>query len=99
MVLEESAVEAGSIFEKCMQMVEVELEKKHQTLTISKEIIHPYVYFDTTRVTEVILNLVSNAIKYTGDGGRIDCVIKQSPHPKEGWVYHEMSVKDTGIGM
>ena len=55
-VLEESAVEAGSIFEKCMQMVEVELEKKHQTLTISKEIIHPYVYFDTTRVTEVILN-------------------------------------------
>lgn len=98
-VLEESAVEAGSIFEKCMQMVEVELEKKHQTLTISKEIIHPYVYFDTTRVTEVILNLVSNAIKYTGDGGRIDCVIKQSPHPKEGWVYHEMSVKDNGIGM
>lgn len=59
----------------------------------------PYIYFDTSRVTEIILNIISNAIKYTGDGGEIRCTIKQLPHQKEGWIYHELSVADNGIGM
>lgn len=97
--IEETAVAAGSIFDDCLVMIHSEAEKKHLTIFVEKEMICPYIYFDTSRVTEIILNIISNAIKYTGDGGEIRCTIKQLPHQKEGWIYHELSVADNGIGM
>ena len=97
--LEETAVEAGSIFESCVVMVQPELERKHQTMTVEKHTPNPYLYMDTSRILEVILNLVSNAIKYTGDGGHIRCTIRQLPSDREGWCVQELSVADNGIGM
>ena len=97
--IEESPVKSGTVFDDCMLMIRAEADKKHQTLTTSKEFLCPYIFFDTSRVTEMILNLVSNAIKYTPDGGKIHCSIKQYPHPEAGWVYQEFSVEDNGIGM
>lgn len=97
--LQESAAEVGSVFDDCLLMVQPEIEKKHQTLLKSKEILYPYVCFDTSHVTEIILNLMSNAIKYTGDGGTITCKIRQFPHPKEGWGNQKLSVADNGISM
>ena len=97
--LEETAVEAGSIFESCIVMVQPELERKHQTMTVEKHTPNPYLYMDTSRILEVILNLVSNAIKYTGDGGHIRCAIRQLPSDREGWCVQELSVADNGIGM
>ena len=75
--LEESAVETGSILEECLLMIRTEVDNKHQTMTISKDILYPYVYLDVSRISEIILNLVSNAIKYTGEGGRIECSIRR----------------------
>ncbi len=97
--IEESPVKSGAVFDDCMLMIRAEADKKHQLLTTSKSIISPYIFFDTARVTEMVLNLVSNAIKYTPEGGKIHCSIKQYPHPDEGWVYQEFSVEDNGIGM
>ena len=97
--LEETVVQAGSIFDACLVMVREEAEKRHQELTISKEILHPYLYMDEAKVTEIILNLVSNAIKYTGDGGTIRCSIRQCEDGREGWVVQELRVEDNGIGM
>ena len=97
--LEETAVEAGSIFESCVVMVQPELERKHQTMTVEKHTPNPYLYMDTSRILEVTLNLVSNAIKYTGDGGHIRCAIRQLPSDREGWCVQELSVADNGIGM
>lgn len=97
--IEESPVKSGTVFDDCMLMIRAEADKKHQTLTVSKDFLCPYIFFDTSRVTEMILNLVSNAIKYTPEGGKIHCSIKQYPHPDEGWVYQEFSVEDNGIGM
>ena len=90
-VLEESAAEAESVLDDCLHMVSAEIEKKHQTLTVSKNIIYPY--------TEIILNLISNAIKYTGEGGTIHCSVRQLPAQKEGRCIQELSVSDNGIGM
>ena len=91
-VLEESAAEAESV-------VSAEIEKKHQTLTVSKNIIYPYIYMDISRFTEIILNLISNAIKYTGEGGTIHCSVRQLPAQKDGRCIQELSVSDNGIGM
>lgn len=98
-VLEETAVKTGDILDSGIVMFHRILEEKHQTLTMEKNIKYPYVYMDQTYVSEIQLNIVSNAIKYTGEGGKISCSLNQKPHEKEGWCITEFSVTDTGIGM
>ncbi len=73
--------------------------KKHQELTVKRNIVYPYIYIDASRISEIILNLVSNAIKYTGNNGHIHCELNQYPHERAGWCYTEFSVEDDGIGM
>ena len=99
MVLEETPQVAGKVFDSCMVMMNPEIEKRHHTVTVEKEIQCPYLFVDAPRVTEIILNLMSNAIKYTADGGKIHCALRQSAHPKEGWIYQQITVSDNGIGM
>lgn len=97
--LEESVVETGSILDECLLMMRTEAENKHQMLTTSREILYPYVYLDVPRISEIILNLVSNAIKYTGEGGKIECMIRQIPLKRDGFCTWIFSVRDNGIGM
>lgn len=78
-------------------MLQPEIDKKHQRITVSKEIRYPYIFFDETRLIEIILNLISNAIKYTGENGTIACSIRQIPDAEEGWVTQEFTVTDHGI--
>ena len=98
-ILEESPQESEKVLDSCMVMMNPEIEKKHLTVTVEKQIQTSYTYFDAARVTEIILNILSNAIKYTADGGKIDCKLTELPHPDEGWIYQELSIRDTGIGM
>lgn len=98
-ILEETAQAAGNVFDACLVMVNPEIEKRKHTLKVSKQIKYPYTYFDSTRITEVILNILSNAIKYTADGGTITCEFSQFDHPDDGWVYQRVVVTDNGIGM
>ena len=97
--LEETPQETGRIFDSCMVMMHPEIEKRHHTLITSKNIKYPYVYYDGTRMTEILINILSNAIKYTSDGGVIRCTLNQYPHPDKNWIYQELIVEDTGIGM
>ena len=98
-VLEETPQEADSVLDACMVMMSTEAQRKHHTITVDKEIEHPYVYLDKARATEIAVNLMSNAIKYTADGGSIRCTLRQYPHERAGWIYQELSVADNGIGM
>lgn len=98
-VLEETPQEAGSVLDASMVMMSTEAQHKHHTITVDKEIEHPYVYLDKARATEIAVNLLSNAIKYTADGGSIRCTLRQYPHERAGWIYQELSVADNGIGI
>ena len=75
-----------------------ELEKQ-QKLNVSKDVKYPYVYLDNTHVTEICLNILSNAVKYTGEGGSINCALNQKDGEKEGWCITEIIIGDTGIGI
>ena len=99
LIIEKSAVQAGKVLDECLVMVKNEINQKQQNLVVRKEITYPYIYLDTTCISEIILNLLSNAIKYTGKGGQIECIIKQDDVSKEGWINQELIIKDTGIGM
>ena len=98
-IVEESPVEVGSILTACQTMVQADIEKKNQHFSVTKDLIHPYVYMDNTLVTEIMLNIVSNSIKYTPEGGSISCSIRQLDDRQDGRFTQEMVVSDTGIGM
>ena len=73
--------------------VRMEAQAHHHEFTLEVEPGIPRIRGDKTRVEQVIMNMVSNAIKYTKDGGRI--AIKAGLRGSEVWC----SVKDNGIGI
>ena len=66
---------------------------------VTKDIIHPYVYMDTTLITEIILNIIRNSIKYTAESGKITCTLRQMDESEDGCFIQEFVVRDTGIAM
>ena len=60
---------------------------------------NPYVRSDELHLNEVIINLISNAVKYTEPGGKVICTAEQLFAPKEGIARYRFTVADTGIGM
>ncbi|MGN1338670.1 MAG: response regulator [Oscillospiraceae bacterium] len=65
----------------------------------SIDVEHECVICDKLRVNQVLINIASNAIKYTPVGGRIEVRIAEIPTAPEGFADYEFSVKDNGIGM
>jgi len=76
-----------------------EIEKKHLKYTVHDSTIHRYVYHDVTKMAQIMFNIVSNAVKYTPEGGSIDIYFSETPSKREGWADFETVVKDTGIGI
>ena len=86
-------------FRNCIAMFHNQADSKGQTLTVTTHLLHPYIYADVPHLTEVCTNLVSNAVKYTGNGGTICCDVTQNPGEKAGWCDTVITVADNGIGM
>jgi CheY-like chemotaxis protein len=59
---------------------------------------HHFVHFDTNRLNRVLLNLLSNAFKFTPKGGKISVTLTES-EPSETEALYELRVRDSGIGM
>lgn len=98
-VLEESICNIEESFDSCIVMFNTAVQEKHQTITVHKQVANPYVYIDSSHLSEIVLNVISNAIKYTGQNGKIDCCLTQKPHEDADWCYMEISIADNGIGM
>lgn len=62
-------------------------------------IIHEEMICDMLRLNQVLINLLSNSVKYTPEGGTITFTIREIPGAKEDHAYYRFIVKDTGIGM
>ena len=86
-------------FENCIIMFRQQAESKNQTLSLTEQIMYPYVYMDAPHLSEVCLNIISNAIKYTNTGGAISCNVVQKSCEKEDWCNMIISITDNGIGM
>ena len=97
--IEYSVSDVEKDFRNCIAVFQNQADSKGQTLTVTAQLQHPYVYADIPHLTEVCTNLVSNAVKYTGACGTIHCDITQKPGKKEGWCDTVITVADNGIGM
>ncbi|MCR5741301.1 MAG: response regulator [Gammaproteobacteria bacterium] len=78
---------------------QVRQAKQHFNISIGN-IISEQVYLDSTRLNQVLLNFLSNSVKFTGEGGHINVEIYQEESPKGSeFVRCHFIVKDDGIGM
>ena len=111
-VLEMSRIESGKVVlsEEPVDIVEkayaiqtvtgADVEKKGLNYTTSvKHIKHRHVLTDDSRMTQVITNIMGNAIKYTPEGGTIDYTVEELPCDRKGFGLFRFTVADTGIGM
>ena len=76
------------------------MENRDLNFYVSREELkNPYVMADELRIREVLLNIISNAIKFTKDGGTISFVAENCPGNDEHHVIVRYRISDTGIGM
>ena len=75
------------------------LKEKGLTYSTHLDIQHPYIVYDKTKTSEILLNIVGNSIKYTPRGGHIRLDISEIPSERSDVATYRMIIEDTGIGM
>ena len=112
-VLDMSKIESGKltltteqislkeVVEGIVNIMQPQVKAKRQTFDIHVEnILTENVWCDGVRLNQVLLNLLSNATKYTPEGGSIQLSLSEEKSPKgENYVRIHIKVKDNGIGM
>ena len=111
-ILEMSRIESGKItlepvptswselLQELHTIMQEQLESKKQSFTISiAPLTHDYVMIDKLRMEQVLVNLVSNASKYTPENGSIRVKLAQYPTDKPNHAIYKISVIDNGMGM
>ena len=109
-VLEMSRIESGKIeleqrrtdIEECVreagEIIKTQLNEKNITFTQSSDVEDKWVLCDKNLLTRVLMNLLSNAGKFTGENGAVELGLKQLSKDGGSGDY-EIRVKDDGIGM
>ena len=111
-VLEMSRIESGRMDlepEPCdlvemmgdvRDMFQTQMDAKHVSFVVdTSHVADKSVQCDTVRLNRVLLNLLSNAYKFTPEGGSVRVTLRQLGEAAEGRATYELTVSDTGIGM
>jgi CheY-like chemotaxis protein len=110
-VLEMSRIEKGALemdetawsaeqFNDALYSVFYEMMKQKEIhFTRQIELEHDVVFCDAIKLREVFINILSNAYKYTDRGGSVNMQLKEIPSDREGYVFYQTTISDTGIGI
>ena len=99
MELDENYEVVGNITQLVCGAFAAEASKKNIELNIIVTVEHKHIIADSTKMQEILSNLISNAIKYTPEGGKVLIDVQELPYNKEGYTLIQTKVSDTGIGM
>ena len=99
MELDENYEVVGNITQLVCGAFAAEASKKNIELNKIVNVEHKHIITDSTKMQEILSNLISNAIKYTSAGGKVTIDTRELPYDKEGYTLIQTKVSDTGIGM
>ena len=90
---QKESFDLGELVKKCQDKLAIEIKKKNHKVNCFVTADVPPVYADKDDIERVVLNILSNSIKYTKDGGEIKIYV--------GFVYNDAYIKifDNGIGI
>lgn len=112
-VLDMSKIESGKLtlnmnqlslretMDSIVNIVQPQVKERQQHFDIFiQKVITEEVHCDSVRLNQILINLLSNALKFTPEGGRINVYLRQEPSPVgEDYVRCHFRVKDNGVGM
>ena len=99
MELDENYAVVGNIWEEIMGVFASTAKKKEVQLIYEQQVQHQHVMCDITKVKQIFVNLVSNAVKYTPSGGKVILRSQEIPCDTEGFIFIKTEIIDNGIGM
>ncbi len=98
--LEEKPVSLTHIYQDLETIIQNDIKAKGiQFFGEVKDLAHPTVLLDPMRMKKVLLNILSNAAKFTPEGGEIHFSIEEIGDEADGKGLYQFHIKDTGIGM
>ena len=99
MELDENYGRIEDVQQSLIELFEDEAKRKNITYNFRMNVEHGHVLTDITKVEEIFVNILSNAIKYTPDGGSVIVNVDELPCDEPGYMIVRTRVSDTGIGM
>lgn len=98
-IVDETIWSAEQFINTLTSVFREDMDRKKLKFIKEIHIEHPYVWCDPTKVQEIFFNIVSNAVKYTPEGGTVTLRMNELPSGQEGYVVYKVEVEDTGIGI
>ena len=98
--IEEDEASLPEIMHDLKTIVQADVKSKQLSFYIDTlDVTNETIICDKLRLNQVLLNILSNAMKYTGSGGTVSVRIIQTDDAPEGYASYQFRIKDTGIGM
>ncbi len=98
-VLQLKAEDMDALFHRVNTVFEEDIRKKNLQYHAVLDVRHHYIVCDQTKLQEIMLNIISNAIKYTSEGDSIHVEVHEAVSENPSKIRYIFSCEDTGIGM
>lgn len=99
MMLDKENTNMDELLEEVYDIIRISSRKKKQQLIWKNHTKHRYVISDKNRLKNIVLNILSNAVKYTPDHGKIEFTVSEEKQDASGHVMFVFECRDNGIGM
>ena len=99
MEIDENYCRIEDVWKSLFAVFDEKARKKNITLHYTMNVEHEHVLTDVTKVKEILVNILSNAIKYTPAGGSVMVYVDELPCDESGYMIVRIRISDTGIGM
>lgn len=97
--MEEAVSPVGGIARELSAIFEDQMAAKGIKYTCTINTHTAYAFYDNAKIREIYLNILSNALKYTPEGGSVTMQVDELPEREPGYIWMKAVFSDTGIGM